>query len=643
MASRRTLLALLAAVALLATAPASRTFADDPAPGAPPEIPLPKRDADEPAGPDAKTRADVIKILDDLREEASRIRGLAWKSKVEADVLTRAQLMKRLEEMIKDELDPKEYERDLKTARRLGLLTAEQDPIEMTKKFLSLGIAGYFDPKTKKLYLIDGLTGDAQRPTILHELTHALEDQYIDLEKTQEAIKKDQDKMFALKCVIEGSAETARSIYDKEHPDYARLSQQEQMKSANQAELMKVLKETPAMLFLGTLLHYQIGPAFVGRWIRTTGKGGTTQAEYPTAIAKLYAEMPTTEEQVLHPSKFVGEHRDLPRTIAWPTDLAAAAGEDWVGLEQQPIGELDMQLWIDRWLGGNGGKLDAALMATGRYFAEGSRIAGEGWDGAWMQVLEMKGDPRAYVLSSAWDSPKDAVEAGNAFLEAAKKQYGDKFKSGEWVDKDGVRTSNYEGSYGLARIEVRGEEMRIVDGLPLESLDRVFAELSKATFQKDPKDTWTPENAPDATSGADWRHEKSGLAWKKPGEGWTVTGTGDEAMIKKDSLEIRVRVHASGLLLVAGAAVKDMTRRYPDLDVQKAVSEATVAGKESARIEFDSRTRADPDGAKRHIVTVIVPAGATQTLVLQSSLEMEGWGAVAKDFDAALATFMVKD
>ena len=44
-------------------------------------------------------------------------------------------------------------------------------------------VAGYFDPDAKRLYLIAGVNGEAQRPVILHELIHALEDQYYDLKK----------------------------------------------------------------------------------------------------------------------------------------------------------------------------------------------------------------------------------------------------------------------------------------------------------------------------------------------------------------------------------------------------------------------------------------------------------------------------
>ena len=652
----RSLASLLAAALCLSTLSVARVArADDPKPAGPDGAPVPAKPADEPApapkasdepaGPDAKTRAEVIRILDDLREEAAKLRGLAWKSKVVADLMTRPQLQRQLEAMIKDELDPKEYDRDLKVMRRLGMLTAEQDPLELTKTFLGAAIAGFYDPKTKKLYLIDGLTGDAQRPTILHELTHALEDQYIDLDKTQEEIKKDQDRTFAFKCAIEGSAETVRLIYEKDHPDYARLSQQEQLKEMKAGTLVKVLLETPAILFVPTLLNYSVGPAFVGRYVHGAGGAGSdVKKDYRVGIEKLYADFPTSEEQVMHPSKYVGEKRDLPRTVKWPSDLASAAGEEWQPTEDFAIGELDFAMWLDRWLGGNRGRIDAALMAGGRYYSDAAKKASEGWDGARLQLLEKKGDPRAYAFASAWDSAKDAVEAGEALLQVEKKQYGDRFKAGEWVEKGGVRTSNFEGPFGLGRIEVKADEVRLVDGLDLPALDRVFAALENARFEKSPADTWTSEGVTDPTAGADWRHEATGMGWKKPDAEWVIQGKGDDFTFVKGAAEVHVRIAPLPMEMLRGMAATALATKYVGIEADSVPSTSvTVAGKDSARLEFDSAVRGAADAsAKRHVIAVLVPLGL-KTLVVQLVVDSEKWPSVSKDFEGLQAGFLSND
>jgi len=44
-------------------------------------------------------------------------------------------------------------------------------------------IAGYYDSKTKTVYLLDWIDPETQKPVLAHELTHALQDQHTDLEK----------------------------------------------------------------------------------------------------------------------------------------------------------------------------------------------------------------------------------------------------------------------------------------------------------------------------------------------------------------------------------------------------------------------------------------------------------------------------
>src|SRR5947207_11930205 len=48
-------------------------------------------------------------------------------------------------------------------------------------------VAGYYDPKTKTVNLLDWVDVEQQRPVLAHELTHALQDQSFGLEKWMKA------------------------------------------------------------------------------------------------------------------------------------------------------------------------------------------------------------------------------------------------------------------------------------------------------------------------------------------------------------------------------------------------------------------------------------------------------------------------
>jgi hypothetical protein len=609
---------LAAALLLLAGAPAR---ADD----------APASGKGAPAGSAAAARERLLAVVDELRAEASAIRGLAWKTRVEAELQSREELQKSLEKMIKEDLDPADYEREVKALRRLGLIAKDEDPIELTKRFLGQGVAGYFDPKTKRLYLIDGLSVDAQRPTILHELVHALEDQYVDIEKTQDAIKKDGDKVFALKCVLEGSAEEARSLYEARHPEYARLSAEEQRKSENTAALRTTMFSTPVVLFLPTMLHYQSGPAFVGR---------ATNGDYAGGMARLYRDLPVTQEQVLHPGKYVGDHRDLPRACAWPSDLAAAAGEGWKGLESFPVGELDLTLWLDRWLGGGQGRLDKGLMEQGRYWSAEAQKAAQGWDAGWMQLLEEKGEPRAVLFASAWDTTADAHEAALALEKTLRRQHEGRLEAGAWVTKDGTSRLDFAGPQGAGAIVERGDEVRLVDGVPASARDHVVAALEGARFTRDPKDTWTKENAPDPLAGTAWRHERSGLGWRAPPGEWAVVPGTDpsHATLRRGGLEVHLTVREATVRDVVLGLVGGIRQKYAGVDLERSLSETRVAGGDAVRVAFDT---GDGDAAEHHDALVVSFEGTCLVVFLKAPKGV--WDKSSTEFETCLRCFVRRE
>jgi len=598
-----------------------------PAPAAPPVVaPAPAAPEAEPAIDPVKSAA-VLKIVDELRIEAAKIRGLAWKKEVPAELISRAQLKRNLEQMIKDELKPDEYERDVKLLHRLGLLRPDQDPLEIEKAFLEKGIAGYFNPKTKRFYVVDGLTGEGQRPTILHELVHALEDQYIDLDVTLKRVEKDGDRVFALKCVIEGSAEHARLAFESEHPGIAKIALEDQKKSSG-ADMAKIVATTPALLLLPTLLQYQTGPAFVGR------AGGK---DYVGGMARLYEDPPTTEEQVMHPGKFLGAARDLPRKITWPTDLAATLGEGWKAFEETPVGELDVALWLDRWFGAADGKLDMGLMASGRFYTKEAQTAAEGWDGMTTQLLEVNGKPTTIVMISAWDSPKDAQEAADAFAKALSKQYGKEFALTGFGGGDAAtRSLAFSGPFGEGRLEVRGDEVRLLDGVPADALGRVWAKISAAKIERDPADTWSAETEVDPIATAAWKDVKFGAGWNKPSDDWTLEDKGAEGgtVVSKGTTSLRIDTRAGGLQENLLKLFVEFKKRHPTakLDMQ-AIQEAAIGTKEAAKFVM-------PDGATtRHIyVAPIGDALLIADCAFPTSESESGEKAVA----AALGGFLFK-
>lgn len=581
-----------------------------------------------PAGttPDAQKREEIVKVVEELRIEASKLRGLAWKHDVPSDLLTRDQLKKHLEAMIEEEFKPDEYARDKKILQRMGLLSGDEDPLEMTKRFLEQGIAGFYNPKTKRLYIVDGLSVDAQRPTMLHELIHALEDQYIDLETRQKAVEKDSDALFAMKCTIEGSAERARKLYEKAHPDIAKRSHEEQAKAQNAEELGKTMKATPAFLYVPSLLHYQTGPALVTRYVGS---------DYPGGMAKMYAgDSPSTQEQCLHPGRFVTSNRDLPRAITWPEHLAEAAGGDWKGLEAQVTGELDFALWMSHWLGHNKGRLTMDDAGSGRMWAKEAGVAAEGWDGMKVQVFEQGGKPTGVALASAWDTRQDAKEAGDALEASLRAQFEGDFAASPSRDAEGGgRVLDFTDRYGTGRLLVRDDVVLLLDGFPKATFGAVWALLSATKFTRDAKDTWTAAANVDRVTKAAW---KSGdVGWELPDEMWVADEVPDA--FSKGDLSFRLAVEKGSLPAAVMKYFVEAKRASPDANIDmRTISEISVSEKEAARVDYE-----DPKAGVTRTLIFVVTEGAV--IVIRASAPTASWRAAAADLGEALDAFVFKD
>ena len=67
-------------------------------------------------------------------------------------------------------------------------------------------VIGYYDPAAKVLYVVKGADDQTVGITITHELVHALQDQYTNLDSIQKSTT-DSDRLTAAQAVIEGQAQ----------------------------------------------------------------------------------------------------------------------------------------------------------------------------------------------------------------------------------------------------------------------------------------------------------------------------------------------------------------------------------------------------------------------------------------------------
>ena len=122
-------------------------------------------------------------LVDVLLKFSSQETGLPIKSEVKRRLTTRADVESYLNMKFNEDEDAKRMQRSEIVLKKFGLLDRDFDLKPFLLSLLKEQIEAYYDPKTKTVNLLDWVGIDDQKPVLAHELTHALQDQRVDLEK----------------------------------------------------------------------------------------------------------------------------------------------------------------------------------------------------------------------------------------------------------------------------------------------------------------------------------------------------------------------------------------------------------------------------------------------------------------------------
>jgi hypothetical protein len=171
------------------TAPAGQTPAKPPEPqkGAP--------SAQDKAKPETHITPDQAKqlfaLIDQLMHFSSEETGLAIQSQVKPQLTSRAQVESYLREKFNEDEGARRMQRGEIVLKKFGLLDHDFDLKPFLLDLLKEQIAAYYDSKTKTVNLLDWVDIDEQKPVLAHELTHALQDQHVNLEKWSDQTPED--------------------------------------------------------------------------------------------------------------------------------------------------------------------------------------------------------------------------------------------------------------------------------------------------------------------------------------------------------------------------------------------------------------------------------------------------------------------
>ncbi|RPH47076.1 MAG: hypothetical protein EHM91_06530, partial [Planctomycetota bacterium] len=153
------------------------------------------------------------------KEDVVKLRGLEFKTDVTVGAYSKQELLDFLKNEFEKELPKEKAERYQRGYAKFGLIPQDLDIYEAYLELFGSSIAGFYHPKTKELRLIrpgEGKDGeeealkamgiDMERITLVHELTHAAQDQNFELSTLPMEDETNDDMVMAIKSVIEGDA-----------------------------------------------------------------------------------------------------------------------------------------------------------------------------------------------------------------------------------------------------------------------------------------------------------------------------------------------------------------------------------------------------------------------------------------------------
>jgi hypothetical protein len=313
----------------------------------------------------------------------------------------------------------------------LGLVPPSLDVRKILLDLLEEQVVGFYDPKTKALYVVRSTKPEALDVTVSHELVHALQDQYANLDSIQNA-DVDNDRATAAQAAIEGHA-TYVSILDAPGareiaamPDgWGTIADQIRNESA-QAE---GIGAAPAAIRESLIFPYAGGLPFVGGAF----------AAHPGM--SLVTDPPRSTEQILHRAAYRSP-RDEPTTVVLPPLGGGVAVE-----YENTLGEFETRLVLAEHL------RDTAVAAR----------AAAGWDGDRYAVVRTAAG-LGIVWASVWDTPADGEEFRQELAVAIARRYG--------AAPDAVargRTVAAGRAVEIGRADVAGRPVVLFSDLPADA------------------------------------------------------------------------------------------------------------------------------------------------------------------------------
>ncbi len=365
----------------------------------------------------------LFSSVDAILQFDSKVTGLPVLQSVKRRLVTRDEVEKYLMHQLQNDRDAKRLQSSELVLKKFGLLDRDFQLKPFLIQLLREQIAGYYDDKTKTVNLLDWIPPEEQKPVLAHELTHALQDQHIHLEKwdreddqpipknvqqDNEHIATDEEDTVR-DAVVEGQAMAVFVDYVLAPSGKTILTAPQLADKMNQAmgdtSDSPTLANAPLLLQRSLVFPYIEGLNFVRAvW---TAKG--RQA----AFAGMLDHPPSSTYEIMNPAAYL-THAPVP-LLRMP-DLHSLIDSQYRPYDIGVMGEFDVQVMAELF----GGQAAAAALAPawrgGIYYTAQSKEA---------TTSSAKDTTASLALLylSRWATPEAALAFANLYAAEIPRKY----------------------------------------------------------------------------------------------------------------------------------------------------------------------------------------------------------------------------
>jgi len=297
-------------------------------------------------------------------------------------LISREDFNKSLTKKMHDDKSQQRLERSEIVLKKFGLLDHDFNLGPFLLSLLTEQVGGYYEPKNKTVYMLDWLSPDLQKPVLAHELTHALQDQHVDLEKWSQVTHYDvaknavQDNEHiqtdetdtAREAVLEGQAMVVFADYGLQDAHKTLLSDpdlaQKMEEAMNDNGDSPVMARAPLVLQQSLIFPYREGLGFETAIIASRGMS--------SAFAGVLDRPPSSSFEIMHPEAYLA-HSPVP-VLRMP-DIHPLLDKDYVPYDVGVMGELDVRMLTELFAGQEQAAAIAPAWNGGIYFAAQRRSA----------------------------------------------------------------------------------------------------------------------------------------------------------------------------------------------------------------------------------------------------------------------------